>query len=71
MSTDQLVAARPPVTVKRPSRPPERGHPRRSDFRWGIAFIVPYAAVLFAFIVDAVLDRDLPRCPDDHPARHL
>ena len=51
MSTDQLVAARPPLSVKRPWRPPERGHPRRSDFRWGIAFIAPYAAVLFAFIV--------------------
>ena len=52
MSTDQLVAARPPILlVKRPWRPPERGHPRRSDFRWGIAFIAPYAAVLFAFIV--------------------
>ena len=51
MSTDQLVAARPPISVKRSRRPPERGHPRRSDFRWGIAFIAPYAAVLFAFIV--------------------
>jgi len=51
MSTDQLVAARPPVSVKRPWRPPERRHPRRSDFRWGIAFVAPYAAVLFAFIV--------------------
>ena len=51
MSTDQLVAARPRVSVKRPWPPPERGHPRRSDFRWGIAFIVPYAAVLLAFIV--------------------
>ena len=51
MSADQLVATRTPVSVKRPWRPPERGHLRRSDFRWGIAFIVPYAAVLFAFIL--------------------
>jgi multiple sugar transport system permease protein len=51
MSTDQLVAARPPISVKGPWRPSGRGHLRRSDFRWGIAFIVPYAAVLLAFIV--------------------
>ena len=51
MSTDQLVAARPHISVKRPWRPHGHGHLRRSDFRWGIAFIVPYAAVLFAFIV--------------------
>src|SRR6516162_3177165 len=35
MSTDQLVAARPPVSVKRPWRSRERRHPRRSDISGG------------------------------------
>jgi len=51
MSTEQFVATGLPVSVKSPRRPPGRGHLRRSDFRWSIAFVAPYAAVLLAFVV--------------------
>src|SRR4029077_9239917 len=32
-------------------RPAWRGHPHGSDLTWAIAFVVPYAAVFFAFAV--------------------
>jgi multiple sugar transport system permease protein len=50
-STQQVLAAGPLVSVKRPWRPPERRRLRGSDFRWAIAFVVPYAAVFFVFVV--------------------
>ncbi len=50
-STQQVFAARPLLSVKGPWRPPARRHLRGSDFRWAIAFVIPYAAVFFAFIV--------------------
>ena len=40
-----------PVALNQPSRSPWRRHLHGSDFAWAIAFIVPYAAVLFAFVV--------------------
>jgi multiple sugar transport system permease protein len=51
MSTDQLLAIAPPLSDKGSRPPPGRTHLRRSDFRWAVAFITPYAAVFFAFVV--------------------
>lgn len=51
MSTDQLLAVAPPLSAKGSRPPPRRAHLRRSDFRWAVAFIAPYAAVFFAFLV--------------------
>jgi multiple sugar transport system permease protein len=50
-SLQQVFAARSPLSVKGPGQPPRRRHLRDSDFRWAIAFVVPYAAVFFAFVV--------------------
>jgi multiple sugar transport system permease protein len=50
-STQQVLAAAPPVSMQGPWRPPRHHRLRGSDFRWAIAFVVPYAAVFFAFVV--------------------
>ena len=50
-STQQVLAAGPPVSVKGPWRPAGRRHLHGSDFIWAIAFVVPYAAVFLAFAV--------------------
>jgi len=50
-STQSVLAAGPPASVKRPWRPRGHRHLRGSDFTWAIAFVVPYAAVFFAFVV--------------------
>src|SRR6516164_9524679 len=47
----QVLAAWRPVSVKAPLQPPGRRHLRGSDFRWAIAFVFPYAAVFFVFVV--------------------
>jgi multiple sugar transport system permease protein len=49
--TQQALAAGPPGSVKGPRRSP--GHRRLygSDLVWALAFVVPYAAVFFAFAV--------------------
>ena len=47
----QVLAAGPPMSVKAPLQPPQRRHLRGSDFRWAIAFVLPYAAVFFVFVV--------------------
>ncbi len=47
----QRVLAAGPVAVNRPRRPPQHRHLHGSDFIWAIAFVVPYAAVFFAFAV--------------------
>jgi multiple sugar transport system permease protein len=51
MSTDQLLAVAPRLSAKGSRPPPGRGSLRHSDFRWVVAFIAPYAAVFFAFLV--------------------
>jgi len=51
MSTEQLLAVAPRLSARGSGRPPRRGHLRRSDLRWAIAFVAPYAAVFFAFVV--------------------
>jgi multiple sugar transport system permease protein len=48
-STQQVLAVGPPV--KGPWRPPGYRHLNGSDFIWAIAFVVPYAAVFFAFVI--------------------
>ena len=50
-SMQQVLGAGPPVSVIRPPRVPGRRHLRGSDFRWAIAFVLPYAAVFFVFVV--------------------
>jgi multiple sugar transport system permease protein len=50
-SMQQVLAAGPPVSVKGPRRPPGHGHLCGSDLRWAIAFVLPYAAVFFVFVV--------------------
>jgi multiple sugar transport system permease protein len=50
-STQQVLAAGAPVSVKGSGQPPGRGHLRGSDFKWAIAFVVPYGAVFLAFVV--------------------
>ena len=50
-STQQVLAAGPPVLVKGPRRPPGHRHLRGSDLTWAIAFVLPYAAVFFVFVV--------------------
>jgi multiple sugar transport system permease protein len=49
-STQQVLAAGPMVSVNEPRRP-RGGHLHRSELRWAIAFILPYAAVFFGFVV--------------------
>jgi len=51
MSGMRGVIAAAAASVKGSRRPPGRGHPRGSDVKWAIAFVTPYAAVFFAFVV--------------------
>jgi multiple sugar transport system permease protein len=50
-STQQVLAVGRPVAGTLPRRPPGHRHLHGSDFTWAIAFVVPYAAVFFAFAV--------------------
>jgi multiple sugar transport system permease protein len=50
-STQQVLAAGPPVSVKGPRRPPGYRHLRGSDLTWAITFVLPYAVVFFVFVV--------------------
>ena len=50
MSGTQALTGRMPFSVN-PRRPPWRGHLRRADFKWAIAFVAPYVAVFLAFVV--------------------
>jgi multiple sugar transport system permease protein len=47
-TTQQVLAAGPRVSVKGPQH--KHRHLRGSDFKWAIAFIVPYAAVFLALV---------------------
>jgi len=49
-SMQQVLTAGPPVSGKG-RRQPSRRHLRGADFRWAIAFVTPYAAVFFVFVV--------------------
>ncbi len=50
MSMQEVLAAGPRVSVEGPPPRPRRGRLRGADFRWAIAFVVPYAAVFVAFV---------------------
>jgi multiple sugar transport system permease protein len=50
-SMQQVLAAGPAVSFRRPQRPPGHRQLRGSDFRWAIAFVLPYTAVFFVFVV--------------------
>ena len=50
-TTQQVLAAGPRVSVKGPRHKRRHRHLRGSDFKWAIAFIVPYAAIFFALVV--------------------
>jgi len=50
-ATEQVVAAGRPVLGNGRWRPAWRRHLQISDLTWAIAFVVPYAAVFFAFAV--------------------
>ena len=50
-STQQVLAPGPRISVKALWRPPGHRHLHGSDFAWTIAFILPYAAVFFVFVV--------------------
>jgi multiple sugar transport system permease protein len=51
VSSTQQVLAAGPGALKRPWRPSWHGHLHGTEFIWAIAFIVPYAAVLVAFVI--------------------
>ena len=51
MSGAQQLTAAGLVGFGRPRRPPRRRHLRGSDLTWAIAFVLPYAAVFFAFVI--------------------
>ena len=51
MSSTQQVLAIEPDALNRPRRPSWHRHLHGSEFAWAIAFVVPYAAVFFAFVV--------------------
>ena len=50
-TTEDILAAAPPVSLRRPGPAAGRGGLRGADLRWAIAFILPYAAVFLAFVV--------------------
>jgi multiple sugar transport system permease protein len=50
-TTQQVRAAGPRLSVKGPRHKRRHPHLRGSDFKWAIAFIVPYAAIFFALVV--------------------
>jgi multiple sugar transport system permease protein len=51
MGSTQQVLAAGAVARNRPRRPSWHRHLHGSEFAWAIAFVVPYAAVFFAFVV--------------------
>ena len=51
MSSTRQVLAGGVTGVYRPRRPPWHRHLHGSEFRWAIAFVVPYAGVFLAFAV--------------------
>ena len=50
-TTQQVLAAGPRVSAKGPRHKRRHRHLRGSDFKWAIAFVVPYAAIFFALVV--------------------
>ena len=50
-AAQEALAVGTPVAAKRPRPPMRHRNPSGSDFRWAIAFVVPYVAVFLAFVV--------------------
>src|SRR6516164_1271690 len=50
-STQQVFAAGPPISVQGSRLPRGYGQLHGADLRWAIAFVLPYAAVFFVFVV--------------------
>src|SRR6516165_3022738 len=50
-STQQVFATGPPISVQGSRWPRGYGQLRGADLRWAIAFVLPYAAVFFVFVV--------------------
>ena len=50
-STQQVFAAGPPISVQGSRWPRGYGQLHGADLRWAIAFVLPYAAVFFIFVV--------------------
>ena len=50
-STQQVFAAGPPISVQGSRWPRGYGQLHGADLRWAIAFVLPYAAVFFVFVV--------------------
>jgi multiple sugar transport system permease protein len=50
-STQQVLASGPALSIKGSGRPSGHRSERGSDLKWAIAFVAPYAAVFFAFVV--------------------
>jgi multiple sugar transport system permease protein len=50
-TTEQVLAAGPPASANGPRRPHGYRQLRGADFRWTIAFVLPYAALFLAFVV--------------------
>ena len=53
--TQQVLAVGRPLTPNRSRRPAWRGRLHGSELIWAIAFVAPYAAVFFAFVVYPVV----------------
>jgi multiple sugar transport system permease protein len=53
--TQQVLAVGRPIAANRSRWPAWHGHLHGSEFIWAIAFVVPYAAVFFAFVVYPVV----------------
>ena len=51
MSGAEQILTAGPVRLNQPRRPLWRQHLHGSEFRWAVAFVVPYAAVLLAFAI--------------------
>src|ERR1700758_4082209 len=50
-STQQVFAAGPPISVQGPRWPRGYGQLRGADLIWATAFVLPYVAVFFVFVV--------------------
>jgi len=53
--TQQALGFGQPIADRRPRRPPWHFRLQGSDTTWAIAFVIPYVAVFFAFIVYPVI----------------
>ena len=55
LRTTEAYSMLEPASARPRRRRTWRGHLQGSEYTWAIAFIIPYAAVFFAFVVYPVL----------------